>query len=347
MRAIIIDPDNENRYCLVDRPQPEPGPGEVRLSMRAASLNFRDLIVRNHPVGPFFGDARGRIALSDGVGVVNAVGAGVDPALMGQRVVPSFFPDWLEGKPTAKTVGRNLGGSIDGVLAETIVIPAQSVVPVPQHLSDVEAATLPCAGVTAWAALVLYGQARAGQTILVQGTGGVSIFALQIAKILGLHAILISSSDEKLDRAKAMGADALINYKRTPDWSSTVREITGGLGVDHLIEVAGEATMLQSLQSMALGGNISLVGVLTGFGGQLDGMALRGRTLHLHTVEVESVATLQQFVQFVTDHELRPVVDRSYDIADANMALDALATGSHFGKIALTIAPQSDAVTDG
>lgn len=337
MKAVIFDPTRENNFALTNQDSPVAGAGEVLLDMRAATLNFRDFIVRSNPVSPYSGDARGRVAGSDGVGIASKIGPDVRGIELGGRYMPSFFPDWIEGPPVAENLARHLGASASGVMAEQIVQKAVSLVAAPDHLTDIEAAALPCAGVTAWASLVMYGRAQPDQTILVQGTGGVSIFALQIAKLLGLKVIVTSSSDEKLARAKNLGADVLINYRTNPDWAEAAIDATHGRGVDHLIDVGGEATMPQSLQAMAYGGNLSLVGVLGGFGGAIDGMGLRGRILHLHTVFVESRAALQQLSDFVGEHRMRPIVDQVFPMEQANQALDTMLSGTHFGKIGLQL----------
>lgn len=337
MKAVLINAAGEGNFQLADIEEPVLMPGCAMLDMRAATLNFRDHIIRSNPVSPYCGDARGRIAGSDGVGIASACVSSVMDVDIGGRYMLSFFPNWQDGAPDAANLIHHLGGSVSGVMAERIVAGENALVAVPDHLTDAEAAALPCAGVTAWASLVMYGRAREGQTILVQGTGGVSIFALQIAKLLGLRVIATSSSDAKLEQARALGADVLINYKTTPDWSEAVLEATKGRGVDHLIDVGGESTTNQSLQAMAMGGHLSLVGVLGGFGGGLDGMTLRGRILHLHTVFVESRAALQALATFVATHRMRPAIDKVFPMDQANLAMDYMLDGKHFGKVAVQL----------
>ena len=337
MKAVLFDHAGRNRFQLCDIDEPVPESGGVLLDMRAATLNFRDHLILSQPVSPYSGDARGRIAGSDGVGVAHAISESVRGIDRGGRYMPSFFPDWLDEGPEIANLERHLGGSVPGIMAERIVSRGNSLVAVPEHLSDHEAAALPCAGVTAWAALVMYGCARANQTILVQGTGGVSILAMQIAKSIGLRIIVTSSSDTKLERAKSLGADVVINYKNSPDWAADVLDATNGRGVDHLIDVGGEATLASSLRSVAMGGHLSLVGVPGGYGGQLDGMSLRGRIIHIHTVFVESRRALQDLSAFVAEHRIRPIIDRTFPMECANAAMDTMLSGKHFGKVALSL----------
>src|SRR5262249_46162466 len=248
---------------LAERPTPTPGPGEVLLKLKAVSLNYRDLLVVKGLYNPKM--PLPRIPVSDGVGAVAATGAGVSRVRTGQRVAGLFMPGWLEGELTDAKGRTALGGSVDGLLCEYAVLSEQSVVSVPEHLTDEEAATLPCAAVTAWNGLVRAGNVKPGDTVLVQGTGGVSLFALQFARLAGARVIATSSNDQKLARAKSLGASDGINYRETPEWGESVRQLTGGRGVDHVVEVGGAGTLAQSLRAVRTGGHIALIGVLAGY----------------------------------------------------------------------------------
>ncbi|HUN51967.1 MAG TPA: NAD(P)-dependent alcohol dehydrogenase, partial [Candidatus Sulfotelmatobacter sp.] len=254
------------RLRLAERPSPTPGPGEVVVRMRAASLNYRDLLTvegrggAKLPVIPF----------SDGAGEISAVGAGVSRVKVGDRVCPLFFQSWMTGDVTPKSRAVALGGSAPGVLQEEMLLAAEGVSPIPSHLSMAEAATLPCAALTAWRALVVEGRLKPGDTVLAQGTGGVSIFALQFAKMLGAKAIVTSSSEAKLAAARALGADHLINYRSKPEWAKEALELTGKAGVDHIVEVGGKGTLAQSIEAAAPGGRITIIGLLSGLPGQID-----------------------------------------------------------------------------
>ncbi|HQN97691.1 MAG TPA: NAD(P)-dependent alcohol dehydrogenase, partial [Thermoanaerobaculales bacterium] len=253
---------------LGERPDPAPGPGEVLLRMRAVSLNYRDLMTVEGSYNPR--QPLPLVPCSDGVGEVAAVGEGVSRVAVGDRVATLFSQGRMGGRPTVEELRATLGGPLDGTLAELMVLPERGVIRVPEHLSDAEAATLPCAALTAWSALVEQGRVAAGDTVLVQGTGGVSIFALQFAQMLGARVIVLSSSDDKLVKARRLGAWQEINYLDDPQWGKTVRELTGGVGVDHIVEVGGAGTLAQSLQAIRVGGEISLVGVLAGGASELS-----------------------------------------------------------------------------
>ncbi len=249
---------------LTERPQPEPAAGQVLLQMRAWSLNYRDLMMVKGLYNP---NLRLPLTpLSDGVGEVVAVGEGVTRVKIGDRVAGNVIQKWIDGEPTEAKARSALGGAIDGLLAEYAVLDEEGVVHLPEHLTDEEGATLPCAGVTAWHALVTEGGVKAGDNVLLQGTGGVSLFALQFASLRGARAIVTSSSDAKLARVAALGASDGINYKTTPEWGRRARELTGGVGVDHVVEVGGAGTFSESLRAVRMGGHISLIGVLSGAG---------------------------------------------------------------------------------
>jgi NADPH:quinone reductase-like Zn-dependent oxidoreductase len=319
---------------LEERPAPEPGPGQVRVRIRAGSLNFRDLMISKGVYNPKL--KLPLIPLSDGAGEVSAVGDGVTRFRVGDRVVSAFMPGWVEGPPTDAKVRSALGGDIDGVLAEEVVLPEAGLLPIPAHLSFEEAATLPCAAVTAWNALLETGGIRPGDSVLVQGTGGVSIFALQFARLAGARVIATSSSDAKLSRVQEMGASDLINYKATPDWDKRVRELTGGRGVDMIIEVGGAGTLPMSTRSIKLGGYIALIGVLTG-AGDFNPIPLLMRNIRLQGIFVGSVQMFASMLKAIEISRLRPVVDRVFPFDQAVDAMKYLESGAHFGKVVISL----------
>jgi NADPH:quinone reductase-like Zn-dependent oxidoreductase len=318
---------------LAERPDPEPGPRQVILAMRAFSLNYRDLLmVRGlyYPKQPL-----PLVPLSDGVGEVVRVGAGVTRVKPGDRVSPIFCQKWIAGPPTKAKLLTALGGPLDGTLAEQMALDEEGVVPVPSHLTDEEAATLPCAAVTAWSALVEQGGLRAGDTVVVLGTGGVSIFALQLAKMAGARVVVTSSSDAKLERAKSLGADELVNYKTTPDWDKKVKELTGGVGADHVLEVGGGGTFARSVRAVRPGGHVSLIGVLAGATTEVNLAPILMQNIRVQGVIVGSRETFESMNRAVMQHRLRPVVDRVFPFAEARAAFEHLAGQGHFGKIAI------------
>jgi len=318
----------------VERPDPTPQPGQVLIRLRAASLNYRDLFVLKRGYGASTGTLP-LIPVSDGVGDVVALGEGVTRVALGDRVCPMFFPDWIGGAPRAAHLAAILGGPCDGTMADLMAIDARSVARVPEHLSDEEAATLPCAALTAWRALVSEGGVKAGDTVLVQGTGGVSLFALQFATLLGARVIVTSSSDAKLERAQALGAHGLINYRKTPEWGVAAREMAGGEGVDHIVEVGGERTLGQSLRAVRVGGTLSLIGVLSG--GKMDVRLgpIVTRAVRLQGVTVGSREDFEAMARAIAQHRLQPVVDRVFPLDELRPALDYLASGAQFGKICI------------
>ncbi len=314
-----------------DVSKPEPASGEVRIRVEAASLNYRDLLILDR-VGQ--GGLNGRVPLSDGAGVVDAIGSDVPQWQLGDRVAASFFRDWVSGPFKASYVASALGGNtMDGMLAEYVVLPATALVSVPAHLSSVEAATLPCAGVTAWHGLIARGGMGKGDTLLVQGTGGVALFGLQFAAALGARAIVISSSDEKLARAKALGGSILINYRDTPDWDAALMKATDGEGASHILELGGPGTYDRSLRSVASGGKIVQIGVLTGFGPKPDLARLQWENADIIGVTVGSSEHFAAMNRFLTANAIHPIVDRVYGFDEAPEAFAYLRTGSHFGKI--------------
>ncbi|MEE4273471.1 MAG: NAD(P)-dependent alcohol dehydrogenase [Thermoanaerobaculales bacterium] len=318
-----------------ERPDPEPGPGQVSLEMRAMSVNYRDLMmVRGHynPRQPL-----PLIPCSDGVGVVTSLGEGVSGIAVGDRVATCFFQTWEGGPPDADKIRGTMGGPIDGTLAERLVVPAGGVVPVPGHLSDAEGATLTCAGLTAWSALAEQGSVSAGDVVLVQGTGGVSVFALQFAQLLGARVIVTSSSDAKLERATEMGAFATINYAEDPAWSRTARKLTGGVGVDHVVEVGGAGTLEQSLKAVRVGGDVSVIGVLSGISSEINIIPILMQQVRLQGILVGSREAFVRMNRAIDAHRLKPVVDRVFGFDDAPEALKCMAEAGHFGKICISV----------
>ena len=316
------------------RPEPRPGAGEVLLRMQAASLNSRDLVVPVRGYGAFTGNLP-LIPLSDGVGEVVEVGPGVTRVKAGDRVCPCFHQSWIGGPPDLERLTRTLGGPIDGTMAELMCLPAEGVVKVPAHLTDEQAATLPCAALTAWSALVTYDDLGPGSRVLVQGTGGVALFALAFAKLAGCHVTVISSSDEKLARAKALGADAGVNYTTTPEWSKASREITSGRGFDHIVELGGEKTLPQSLRAIRPGGTISMIGVLSGSALSAPLGHVVTRQVRLQGITVGSRDGFEAMMRAVDQHRLVPVVDRVFAFDELKEAMAALKRGAHFGKICI------------
>ncbi len=319
---------------LGTRADPRPGPGQVLLRMKAASLNYRDLVVPNRGYGAFTGNLP-LIPLSDGAGEVIEVGQGVTRVKVGDCVCPCFHQSWIGGVPDLERLTRTLGGPVDGTMAELICLPAEGVVKVAPHLTDEQAATLPCAALTAWSAIVTYDQLAPGSQVLVQGTGGVALFALAFAKMLGCHVTVISSSDEKLARARAMGADVGINYATTPEWSKASREITGGRGFDHIVELGGEKTLPQSLRAIRAGGTISMIGVLSGSALSAPLGLVVTRQVRLQGITVGSRDGFEAMMRAIDQHKLVPVVDKVYAFEQLKEAMAALKQGAHFGKICI------------
>jgi NADPH:quinone reductase-like Zn-dependent oxidoreductase len=316
-----------------ERPKPTVTPSGILVRMRAASLNFRDLMVA---AGRYAGGAvvQDTIALSDGTGEVIEVGAAVTRFRVGDRVAGTFFQDWVSGLPSAPRA--SLGAPpADGVLAEYVVFDERDAVHIPAHLSFEEAATLPCAGVTAWHALVSVGQLRAGQTVLALGTGGVSVFALQIARMCGAEVIITSSSDEKLARARALGAHHTINYRTTPDWEREVMTLTQGRGVDHVVEVGGVGTLAKSMAAVAPGGKIALIGVLTGRVGDASPYLLMPRWSSITGIFVGSRDMFEDLNRAVSINRMQPVIDRVFPFDEAIDAYRYMERGEHFGKVVI------------
>src|SRR4051812_3761091 len=335
MKAYELRGFNLDSIVLADRPDPKPGPFEVSVRVRAVSLNFRDLLVAKGLYDPKM--PLPAVPCSDGAGEVAAVGAGVTRVKVGDRGCGIFMQEWLAGRITDAASGSALGAGGPGMLAEQVVLHEDGVVRFPAHLSFEEAATLPCAAVTAWHALVTAGGIKAGDTVLTQGTGGVSIFALQFARLNGASVIATSSSDAKLARVLEMGASSGINYKSNPDWEKKVLELTGGVGVDRVIEVGGSGTLPRSLKAVKLAGTISLIGILTGVG-EFNPLPVLMKAVRVQGIFVGSRAMFEAMNRAIALHQLKPVVDRVFPFREAREALRYMESGSHFGKIAIRMA---------
>lgn len=319
-----------------DRPDPTPGPGEALVRVKAVSLNYRDLMMVLGQYNPK--QKLPLIPCSDGAGEVVAVGAGVTRVKPGDRVVNCFSQTWLAGPATKERSAGTMGGPLDGMLTELRVLSAEGLVHTPAHLSDEEAATLPCAAVTAWHALHDSGGVKAGETVLVQGTGGVSIFALQFAKMAGARVIATSSSDEKLARAKALGADEVINYRTNPDWDKAAKQLTGGVGVDHLIEVGGAGTIMRSFRAIRIGGHIAVIGVLAGgASAELSVVPILMQGLRVHGVFVGSRDMLEAMNRAIGLAKLQPVVDQLFAFDHAVEAFRHMQSGAHLGKVVIRL----------
>jgi NADPH:quinone reductase-like Zn-dependent oxidoreductase len=321
--------------ALVERPKPKPGPGQVVVRVRAASLNYRDLLTVEGSYNPR--QPLPLVPLSDGAGEVRAVGAGVTRVKEGARVAGNFAQAWISGAPSRERLRRSLGGPLDGMAAEHVLLEGEGVVTIPEHLSFEEAACLPCAAVTAWNALVVQGNLTAGQTVLVLGTGGVALFALQLARLLGARVIVTSSSDAKLERASALGATDVINYNSTPEWDKAVKTMTGGQGVDNVLELGGAATLTRSLRAVRFGGQVSLIGNLSGLDAQLNLAHVFMRGVRLQGILVGNRDMFEAMNGAIALHRMRPVIDRTFDFDDLPAALEHLKSQGHFGKIVLRV----------
>ena len=312
---------------------PKPGRGEVLVRIEAASVNYRDLLML---AAAGRGEMHDRVPLSDGAGVVEATGPGTRHWLIGSRVMTSFNRDWITGVYLAAYAASGLGGKeIDGVLAEYVVLPEAAVVAIPESLTFAEAACLPCAAVTAWNGLVVRAGLKAGDTLLVQGTGGVALFGLQLGVALGAEVIVLSSSDDKLARVKAMGASTLINYRKRPDWDAAVMEVTSGRGASHILELGGPETYDRSVRSVAAEGTIVQVGVLSGFDPAPHLQRLMWMNASIVAVTVGSAEHLAAVAAFVAERALHPVIDTTFAFDDAPRAFDHLRSGTHLGKIVI------------
>ncbi|MBW4432844.1 MAG: NAD(P)-dependent alcohol dehydrogenase [Pelatocladus maniniholoensis HA4357-MV3] len=320
---------------LVERPEPKPQADQVLIRVYATSLNYRDLIVAAGNYNPT--QKYPLIPMSDGAGEVVGVGEGVTRVKAGDRVAGIFFQDWIYGQLTRQKMKSDLGSGIDGMLAEYVVLHQDGVVILPDYLSYEEGATLPCAAVTAWHALVTKGNISASDTILLLGTGGVSIFALQFAKIYGARVIITSSSEEKLARARELGADETVNYKIIPDWEKQVYELSDRTGVDHVIEVGGTGTLPKSLQAVRIGGRVSSIGVLSGRGEEVDPLPILFKSLTVQGIYVGSREMFESMNQTIAQHQVKPIIDKVFPFNQAQEAYRYLQSAAHFGKVVIKL----------
>ncbi len=335
MRAVRLRaPASLDNLTLTDLADPgQPGPGEIRVRLAASSLNFHDYAV----VAGMIPAADGRIPMSDGAGVVEAVGEGVTQFAVGDPVVSIFFPDWIDGAPPTSAFTRVPGDGIDGYARDVVVTPDHWFTRVPTGYSAAEAATLTCAGLTAWRALFVDDAIRPGSTVLVQGSGGVSIFALQFAKAAGARVIATSSSDDKLARLKALGADELINYKAIPAWGAKAMELTGGRGVDCVVEIGGAGTLDQSMIATRVGGHVALIGVLAGFAGPVQTALLMAKNLRVQGLTVGSRQQQLDMIAGIEANAIRPVISDHFPLEGLADAFRHQAANKHFGKIVVDI----------
>jgi NADPH:quinone reductase-like Zn-dependent oxidoreductase len=330
VRAVVVTGDDVASLKLTQREIPLPAAGEVRVRMTAASLNYRDLLLIN---GRLKGADRPYMPLSCGCGIVDALGDGVSHVKAGDRVAPTFFMDWIDGPRDDRALRRALGGPAPGVACEFVCLPEHAMVKAPPFLSDLEVATLPCAALTAWSALFEVRNTRPGDVVLLQGTGGVSIAALQLANAAGATVIITSSSDAKLARARALGAHLTINYRSTPAWDQRTRELTDGLGADVVLDVIGSDTQAQSEAALRSGGTIAAIGLLAGR--ILEGA--RRADIDFHRIRVGSRAQFERMNRGIVANAIRPVVDQVFDLEDLGFALRVLESGSAFGKVGIRI----------
>jgi NADPH:quinone reductase-like Zn-dependent oxidoreductase len=335
MRTLEVrEPFGIDSLQFVERPKPEPREGEVLIRVRALSLNYRDLLVIDG-VGRWR-PREARVPVSDAVGEVVQIGEAVTRFRIGDRVAPIFYPHWIDGGPAAEKMNGAPGGAAaDGFFAEYVVAHESGVVRVPDMLSDVEAATLPCAGVTAWNGVAEEGRLRPGDTAVVLGTGGVALFAMQFARLRGARVIATSSSDAKLDRARSLGAAEGVNYRRTPDWAARIRELTGGKGADLVVDTAG--TLNDAIAAVRVGGTVAFIGLLTGMTSGIDLVALMGKSARIQAIDVGSRAMFESMNRAIAEGGLRPIVDRVFPFDDARSAFAHLKSGAHFGKVCLSL----------
>ena len=331
--AALKKPGGLENIVIEERPDPAPGPGEVLMRCRASSLNFHDFAV----VSGMIPCDDGRIPMSDGAGEVAAVGAGVTRFMPGDLAVSTFFPNWASGGPELPKLLGVPGDHADGFAAEYVVMPEAALTRAPKDYDAAEAATLPCAALTAWRALMVEARIKPGDWVLTQGTGGVSIFALQFAKAAGCRVISTSSSDEKLDKLKSLGADHLINYRENPEWGKTAKEITGGRGVDEVVEIGGPGTLAQSITASRIGGHISLIGVLTGISGEVPTAALFGANITLKGITVGSRDEQEDMIAAIEANGIKPVISDRFPLDKLADAFAHQAGQKHFGKIVVEI----------
>lgn len=333
MKVAAVKPGGLDKIEIEDRADPVAGPGELLVRVRASSLNFHDFAV----VAGLIPVADGRVPMSDGAGEVVSVGDGVTGFSKGDMVVSLFFPNWDRGEPDLASLMGVPGDHADGFASELVAMPATAFTRAPEGYSLEEAATLPCAALTAWRGMFSKAGVKAGDWVLTQGTGGVSIFALQFAKAAGCKVIATSSSDEKLARLKELGADELINYKETPDWGVKAREITGGRGVDEVVEIGGAGTLAQSITACRIGGHISLIGVLAGFAGEVPTAQIFSQNLRIDGITVGSKDEQEEMIRAIEANGIKPVISDTFALTEISQAFQHQADHKHFGKIVLSI----------
>src|SRR5580692_898295 len=332
MRVVrLTAPGDLENLKMLEEDHPKPRPGELLVKIRAASLNFHDDLVVHGRIP----SADGRIPLSDGAGEVIALGDDVRDFTVGDAVVSTYWPYWLGGEMTPAAKAGELGDDVDGYAREYVCMPAHAFTKAPAGYTHVEAATLTCAGVTAWRGLVVCGQVKPGDTVLILGTGGVSLFALQFARAAGARVIATSSSEEKLEKLKRLGADNVINYKAVPDWGQQAKDLTDGRGVDHVIEVGGPATLSQSITACRTGGHIALIGLLTGFVGEVAIPALFSNQIRISGISIGSRADQEDMIRAITANRLKPVIDRCFPLAEIVAAFRYFESQKYFGKVCL------------
>jgi alcohol dehydrogenase len=336
MKAAVIERPGLDNLKIEELPTPEPGPGEVLVRLRAASLNFRDTLTVVGGYGSRQKQAR-LIPLSDGAGEVAKLGPGAERWRLGDRVIGCLLPDWQGGEISEEKSAVSLGGSVDGCAAEYRVFPAIGLVRTPEHLSDIEAATLPCAALTAWSAVITQGRVGPGDTVLTQGTGGVSLFALQFARLAGARVLATSSAPDRLQRLRELGASDVVNYREVPDWGRWARALTDGRGVDHVVEVGGAGTLAQSIRAVRVGGTLSLIGVLAGAKPDFNLALVVMQNIRLQGVTVGSRDQFEEMLAAISAHKLRPVIDRVFPLADIRTAIEYLGSGRHIGKVCIAI----------
>ena len=333
MKVASVQAGGLDQLRIEERDDPVVGSGELLVKVRASSLNFHDFAV----VSGLIPGQSGRIPMSDGAGEVVAIGSGVTEFAVGDAVVSVFFPAWERGMPDLNKLIGVPGDHVDGFAAEFVAAPASRFTKAPSNYSMEESATLPCAALTAWRALFTEAQVKPGDWVLTQGTGGVSIFALQFAKAAGCRVIATSSSEEKLAKLKALGADHLINYKETPDWGVKARELTGGVGVDEVVEIGGAGTLGQSITACRISGHISLIGVLAGFAGEVPTAQLFSQNITLKGITVGSRQDQQDMILAIEANNILPVISDKFPMAEIRAAFELQAAQKHFGKIVLTV----------